>query len=180
MFCSIYRFIALYEVSNVRFMEYECLSLSLSLSTFSLSHNENRRSLPDSYLLRNDIQYRMDAWSIILTPLSAVLIKICQHWRASCKLVSIASKTGIPPWAGQPKMQSRTNMGIFHDRPRQRLPGPSIKIKINRVSFSTALIFLSPRSVYSVFTYGFHSINFDSLYSSGCTSICNSNRSSSA
>lgn len=59
MFCSIYRFIALYEVSNVRFMEYE--SLSLSLSTFSLSHNENRRSLPDSYLLRNDIQYRMDA-----------------------------------------------------------------------------------------------------------------------
>lgn len=115
MFCSIYRFIALYEVSNVRFMEYE--SLSLSLSTFSLSHNENRRSLPDSYLLRNDIQYRMDAWSIILTPLSAVLIKICQHWRASCKLVSIASKTGIPPWAGQPKMQSRTNMGIFHDRP---------------------------------------------------------------
>lgn len=32
------------------------IRVSLSLSAFS-SHNENRRSLPDSYLLRNDIRY---------------------------------------------------------------------------------------------------------------------------
>lgn len=140
------------------------IRVSLSLSAFS-SHNENR-SLPDSYLLRNDIRYgrvidyfNARVWS------PAALIKICQHWRASCKLVSIASKTGIPPW-GQPKMQSRMNMMIVVRR-QHFLPDPLIHKTKNRVSFFAApspLPLLLPSSVFStVFTYGFHSINLDSL-----------------
>lgn len=48
------RFIAL-QRSELRTIYGIRVSLSLSFSAFS-SHNENR-SLPDSYLLRNDIRY---------------------------------------------------------------------------------------------------------------------------
>lgn len=55
VFRPIYRFIAL-QRSELRTIYGIRVSLSLSFSAFS-SHNENRRSLPDSYLLRNDIRY---------------------------------------------------------------------------------------------------------------------------
>lgn len=153
-----------YEASYVRFMEYEFLSLSLHFPPIT----------------RIDVHYRIRICCEMISAISdgrvidyfnarvwspAALIKICQHWRASCKLVSIASKTGIPPW-GQPKMQSRMNMMIVVRR-QHFLPDPLIHKTKNRVSFFAApspLPLLLPSSVFStVFTYGFHSINLDSL-----------------